>query len=69
VLMSLRLCSLTSSAELQKEQPQLYQNLTKILNPDEQQIVQAVVVQADANAVAAQALTAASAAQTNGGAH
>ncbi len=67
--MSLRLCSLTSSAELQKEQPQLYQNLTKILNPDEQQIVQAVVVQADANAVAAQALTAASAAQTNGGAH
>ncbi len=69
MLMSLRLCSLTSSAELQKEQPQLYQNLTKILNPDEQQIVQAVVVQADANAVAAQALTAASAAQTNGGAH
>lgn len=53
--------------ELQQEQPQLYENLTKILNPEEQQIVQAVIVQADANAVAAQAIAAATAAQTNGG--
>lgn len=62
------LCSLTRPPqELQQEQPQLYDNLTKILNPDEQQIVQAVIVQADANAVAAQAVAAATAAQTNGG--
>lgn len=51
---------------LQQEQPQLYDNLTKILNPEEQQIVQAVIVQADANSVAAQAVAAATAAQTNG---
>ena len=56
--------------ELQHEQPRLYQDLTKILNPDEQQIVQAVIVQAEANAIAAQALQAAAASQqTNGGAH
>lgn len=62
------LCSLTRlPQELQQEQPQLYDNLTKILNPEEQQIVQAVIVQADANAVAAQAVAAATAAQTNGG--
>lgn len=61
-------CSLTRlSQELQQEQPQLYDNLTKILNPEEQQIVQAVIVQADTNAVAAQAVAAATAAQTNGG--
>ena len=53
--------------DLQQEQPQLYENLTKILNPEEQQIVQAVIVQADANAVAAQAVAAATATQTNGG--
>lgn len=60
------------SLELQQEQPQLYDNLTKILNPDEQQIVQSVVVQADANAVAAQAVAAAPAPASqhmNGGAH
>ncbi len=68
-MISLRPCLLIFFAELQQEQPQLYQNLTKILNPDEQQIVQAVVVQADANAVAAQALAAATAPETNGGAH
>ena len=62
------LSSLTClSKELQQEQPQLYDNLTKILNPEEQQIVQAVVVQADANAVAAQAVAAATATQANGG--
>ena len=56
--------------ELQHEQPRLYQDLTKILNPDEQQIVQAVIVQAEANAIAAQALQAAAASQQiNGGAH
>ena len=52
--------------ELQQEQPQLYDNLTKILNPEEQRIVQAVIVQADANSIAAQAVAAATAAQTNG---
>ena len=56
-----------SPLELQQEQPQLYDNLTKILNPEEQQIVQAVIVQADANAVAAQAVAAATATQANGG--
>ena len=62
------LCSLTRlSQELQQEQPQLYDNLTKILNPEEQQIVQAVIVQADANVIAAQAVATATAAQTNGG--
>jgi hypothetical protein len=60
-----------SASELQQEQPLLYQNLTKILNPDEQQIVQAVIVQADANVIAAQAVAAATAAQnqTNGAGH
>ena len=62
------LCSLTRlPQELQQEQPQLYDNLTKILNPEEQQIVQAVIVQADANVIAAQAVATATAAQTNGG--
>lgn len=65
----LKICAKTWLVELQQEQPSLYQGLTKILNPDEQQIVQAVVVQADANAVAAQAIAAANAAQTNGGVH
>ena len=61
-------CCLTRLLQdLQQEQPQLYENLTKILNPEEQQIVQAVIVQADANAVAAQAVAAATATQSNGG--
>lgn len=34
-------------SELQQEQPQLYENLTKSLNPEEQQVVQAAVHQAD----------------------
>ncbi|KAI9871437.1 MAG: hypothetical protein M1830_002913 [Pleopsidium flavum] len=38
--------------KLQQEQPQLYESLTKILNPEEQQIVQSVVHQAEANAMA-----------------
>lgn len=32
---------------LQQEQPALYENLTKNLNPDEQQVVQSAVHQAD----------------------
>lgn len=57
-------------SELQQDQPRLYDDLTKILNPDEQRIVQAVVLQADANAVAAHAVAAATASQqVNGGAH
>ena len=63
---------LTTSIELQQEQPEVYQNLTKILNSDEQQIIQGVVVQADANAVARQATQAAATVngnQLNGGAH
>ncbi|KAI9700716.1 MAG: hypothetical protein M1836_002085 [Candelina mexicana] len=38
---------------LQQEQPQLYANLTKNLNADEQQVVQGVIHQADVNAMAA----------------
>jgi len=38
---------------MQHEQPQLYETLTKILNPDEQAVVQGVIQQADANAAAA----------------
>ena len=64
-------------AELQQEQPPLYENLTKILNPDEQQIVQNVVLKADQLAIehqaAVQSHTSATAAanqqQMNGGAH
>ena len=63
--------------ELQQEQPPLYENLTKILNPDEQQIVQNVVLKADQIAIERQAAVqshasaaaAASQQQMNGGAH
>lgn len=48
--------------ELQHDQPQLYENLTKMLNPDDQHVLQGVCVQADANAAAA----AAAAQQPNG---
>lgn len=51
--------------ELQHEQPNVYDTLTKMLSAEEQQIVQGVIHQAEANAVAA----AAAAAQTNGGSH
>jgi hypothetical protein len=37
---------------LQQEQPALYENLTKNLNPDEQQVVQSAVHQADVIAAA-----------------
>ncbi|GAB7350629.1 hypothetical protein MBLNU459_g1192t1 [Dothideomycetes sp. NU459] len=53
--------------QLQHEQPQLYQDLTKTLNPEEQQIVQAAVNQADQIAAQqAQAPQAVDAQQANG---
>ena len=51
-------------AELQTTQPQLYETLTKVLNPNDQQIIQGVIAQADANAVQAQAVAAAQASQS-----
>ncbi len=48
---------------LQQEQPGLYENLTKNLNPEEQQVVQGAVHQAD---VIAQAQAQAHAAAANG---
>lgn len=54
--------------DLQQEQPQLYEELTKILNPEEQQIIQAVFHEADAKALAAsqEAAAAAAAIEANG---
>ncbi|KAI4188208.1 MAG: hypothetical protein L6R41_002295 [Letrouitia leprolyta] len=49
---------------LQQRTPQVYQNLLKILNPEEEQILQGVVLQADTISMAA-----AQAAQVNGGTH
>jgi importin-7 len=49
---------------LQQEQPALYENLTKNLNPEEQQVVQGAVHQAD---VIAQAQAQAQQAAANGG--
>ncbi|KAL1981861.1 hypothetical protein VTN96DRAFT_2048 [Rasamsonia emersonii] len=53
---------------LQQEQPQLYETLTKILNPEEQQIIESVFHEADAKALAAANAEAAVAAslQANG---
>lgn len=50
---------------LQQEQPQLYENLAKILSPEEQQVLQSVFHEAEAKALAA-ANAEAAAAQTNG---
>lgn len=47
---------------MQQNQPQLYDTLTKVLSPEEQQVVQNVIIQADA-------IMAAAAAQANGGLH
>lgn len=61
----LKFSSLTNSlfpTEMQQGQPQLYDTLTKVLNPEEQQVVQSVVIQADA-------IMADLAAQANGGIH
>ena len=52
---------------LQTRQPQLYESLTKILSPQDQQVIQSVIAQADANALATQALAAAQAAQAANG--
>lgn len=53
--------------DLQQEQPQLYENLMKILSPPEQEILQQVIAQADKNAAAAQ--QAAAQQQMNGAQH
>jgi len=49
---------------LQQEQPQMYENLTKNLNPEEQQVIQAAVNQADA--IAQQQTAESQPQQTNG---
>ncbi|KAL8735711.1 MAG: hypothetical protein Q9181_002714 [Wetmoreana brouardii] len=51
----------TALLRLQQNQPELYDSLVKVLNPEEQQIVQSVIVQADAISMQAQAT------QMNGG--
>lgn len=53
----------TSFLEMREGQPQLYENLTKILSPDERSTIQNVVMQADA--ISAQAAATASAAQAS----
>lgn len=53
---------LTSLLGLQQEQPQLYENLTKVLNGEEQQVLQAVFHEADAKAMEAANAQAAAAA-------
>lgn len=40
-------------SEMQQDQPQLYDTLTKDLSPEEQQIVQSVIIQAETIRVAA----------------
>lgn len=60
---------LTLAPDLQQEQPQLYESLTKVLGPEEQQIIQAVFHEADAKAMVAAANAEAAAAagmQSNG---
>ena len=56
--------------ELQSSQPQLYENLTKNLSPEEQQVIQSAVQHADVVAHQAQMeaaqLAAAATEQTNG---
>ena len=60
---------LTTASGLQQEQPQLYESLTKVLGPDEQQVIQGVFHEADAKAMVAAANAEAAAAagmQANG---
>lgn len=45
--------ALTAFAGLQQEEPHLYDSLTKTLNPDEQNVIQGVIHQAEANALSA----------------
>ncbi|KAJ5938622.1 hypothetical protein N7466_001756 [Penicillium verhagenii] len=63
-----KLIHLSSSTDLQAEQPQLYDNLTKVLGPEEQQIIQSVFHEADQKALLAQqnAEAAAAAGMQNG---
>ena len=58
-----------AKTELQQDQTQLYESLTKVLNPEEQQIVQNVIAQADSNAIHALNAQAAAGQQTNGATH
>lgn len=60
--------SLIQVLDLQQEQPQLYDNLTNILNDDEKKIIESVFHEADAKALAAANNQAAEAAalQANG---
>ena len=55
------------SADLQREQPALYDSLTKILNHEEQQIIQGVIHEADVKALASGTVDVVPA-QANGGA-
>jgi hypothetical protein len=55
--------SLTSDLGLQQEQPQLYESLTKVLGPEEQQVIQGVFHEADAKAMVAAANAEAAAAE------
>lgn len=41
--------------ELQQQQPALYAKVTEILNPDEQQVIQSVINEADVKAAEAAA--------------
>ena len=56
-----------TGTELQQDQPQLYENLTKILAPEEQETLRNVCV--EANQYAAEAATVAAELQTNGSHH
>lgn len=47
---------------MKQDQPQLYDSLTKILNPDEERVVQEIILKADAFSI-----TSASIIQPNGG--
>lgn len=57
---------LTTPAELQHTQPQIYEGLTKGLNPDEQNIIKGVVHEAEAKKLAADATAAALGIPVNG---
>ena len=66
----LTLSVLTPLLGLQREQPQLYDTLTKPLNSEEQQVLQAAIHQADAiQQQQQQAALAAVSQQTNGQQH
>ena len=54
---------------MQQGQPQLYETLTKVLSPEEQQVVRSVVIQADTIMANEAAAAAAAAAQSNGDFH